>query len=501
MANQSLDLYTDFATNASNPFFLHPSETPALILVAPPLQGSKNFQSWIRSMRIALISKNKMSFVDGSFTAPSKTHSVYNQWVRCNSMVLSWIQRSVSANVLKSIVFFDKAYDAWKDLHDRFDQGDMFRISDIQEDICRLTQGTLGISDYYTELKSLWDELENFRPLPSCQCSIPCSCGAIQSMRLFRDQDYTIRFLKGLNEEYSNVRSQIMLMDPFPPIAKAFNLVAQQERQLHSASEVDTEDEVKVLPSTTVPSVAANISRASHHDSKQGGFGNRGRGRFGRGGRSQGHQRLCTHCGRSNHTIDFCYMLHGYPHGYNSNNGARNNNSANSASISVGSEADSSTSTKNSGNFSLTPEEYNGILGLLQQSKIQAASASHSANTVMKPSFNPAINNSLVLNTNSNSLFGKKSTSWIIDTGATDHITHNFSLLIDIVAIKPITISLPNNTFVTASLAGTAVISNDLLLHHVLFVPEFHHNLLSVPQLIKTSHCYALFHTNSCSFV
>lgn len=146
MANQLLESYTDFATNSSNPFYLHPNESPAVTLVQPPLEGSKNFQAWTRSMRVALISKNKLIFVDGTITAPAKTHSMYNQWFRCNYMVLAWIQRSVSPKVLKSVAFFDKAYNVWKDLHDRFDEGDIFRIADIQEQIAKLSQGTRTIS-------------------------------------------------------------------------------------------------------------------------------------------------------------------------------------------------------------------------------------------------------------------------------------------------------------------------------------------------------------------
>jgi hypothetical protein len=52
----------------------------------------------------------------------------------------------------------------------------------------------------------------------------------------------------------------------------------------------------------------------------RGGFSNRGRGRGWGGGRGQGSNRLCTHCGRSNHTIEYCYALHGYPPGYKPKN-------------------------------------------------------------------------------------------------------------------------------------------------------------------------------------
>ena len=507
MANQNFESYTDFPTNVSNPFYLHPSETPAVILVTPPLEGNKNFQSWIRSMKIALISKNKMVFVDDTCTTPSKTDPLYNQWIRCNSMVLAWIQRSVSANVLKSIVFFSKASDAWKDLHDRFDQGDMFRIADIQEDICRLTQGSLDVSEFYTELKALWDEIENFRPLPSCKCAIQCSCGVVQSMRLFREQDYTIRFLKGLNEEYAHVRSQIMMMDPFPPIAKAFALVTQQERQFHAPfiADSDREHKPQSVSNTPTQALSVNTNPSLNGGGRRGGFGNRGRGRGWGGGRGQGSNRLCTNCGRTNHTVDTCYALHGFPPGYYTKNN-RGGNSVNMASNGNGFEnSTSSVSEPQNGNVTFTQDQYKGLMDLLQQSKNQVQASSHSANTVVSLRnshiSNSVTTNPLVFNSNSTSDFGKHSNFWIIDTGATNHITYNLSMLTDYHHIEPVTITMPNNTRVVATSAGTVHLSDNLHLHNVLFVPKFHANLLSIPQLLKTSQCYAVFDANFCFFV
>jgi hypothetical protein len=116
--SQILNPYADFATNTTNPFYLHPSETPAVVLVTPLLEGTKNFQSWILSMRVALVCKNKLGFVDGTIPIPEKQDSHYNQWLRCNNMILAWLQRSCSPNVQKSIIFFRTASAAWKDLHD-----------------------------------------------------------------------------------------------------------------------------------------------------------------------------------------------------------------------------------------------------------------------------------------------------------------------------------------------------------------------------------------------
>lgn len=225
MENQS---YGDFATNPTNPYYLHPNENPSPVLVTP-LLDKKNYHAWARAMKLSLISKNKLGFVDGSIGPPSTGDPLHQAWVRCNTMVLSWIQRSISDSIVRSVLWFDKASDAWKDLYKRFSQGDMFRIADLQEDICKFQQGNLDVSEYFTQLKVMWDELDTLRSTPICKCAIRCSCGALDTIKTQREQDCVIRFLKGLNEQYAHVRSQIMMIDPLPDISKAFSMVLQQE--------------------------------------------------------------------------------------------------------------------------------------------------------------------------------------------------------------------------------------------------------------------------------
>ena len=40
--------------------------------------------------------------------------------------------------------------------------------------------------------------------------------------RVYREQDCVMHFLKGLNDQFSSVRSQILLMDPLPLINNVF---------------------------------------------------------------------------------------------------------------------------------------------------------------------------------------------------------------------------------------------------------------------------------------
>nr|KYP37860.1 hypothetical protein KK1_040927 [Cajanus cajan] len=68
-------------------------------------------------------------------------------------------------------------------------------------------------------LKASWEELDNFRPFP------PCDCQA----RVYHQQDFIIRFLKGLDDRFNVVRSQILLMDPLPFVNRVFSMVIQNE--------------------------------------------------------------------------------------------------------------------------------------------------------------------------------------------------------------------------------------------------------------------------------
>ena len=118
----------------------------------------------------------------------------------------------------------------WRDLRRRYHQGDLYHIADLQESLYSLKQGDMSITKYFTQLKIIWEELDNFQPIPSCNCGDICHCG-LGVVRGYKDREYVIRFLRGLNECYSGVRSQIMLMEPVSDINKVLSLLMQEERQ------------------------------------------------------------------------------------------------------------------------------------------------------------------------------------------------------------------------------------------------------------------------------
>ncbi|XP_061359907.1 uncharacterized protein LOC133303951 [Gastrolobium bilobum] len=444
MAN--LVMNPDFNTNPSHPFFLHLSESPSLILVTPPLDGG-NYHSWARGMTVALISKSTIDFVNRSIIPPDLDDPAYAAWQRCDTMVMAWLHRSISESIVKSILWIELARDVWLDLRERFSQADVFRVSDLMEEAYRLQQGDESVSQYYTQLKTVWDELENLKPLPICSCPMPCVCGAISRVREYREQEQVIRFLKGLKEQFAPVRSQIMLISPLPSVNRAFSLVSQQERQFQSESHAL---ETKTSHAFTVTNAPTGNYRRG--DMSYGGRFNNG-GRYNNGGRGRGRSnsgryynggnqpnRVCTHCGRSNHTIESCYQLHGFPPGYRTYNRSQTPQTALTTSSQIH-DADSlqEHSVSSEPHKHISQHEYQHLMELLQRSNPEEQSnvtQAHASNLVQVSNISTAK--------------GTSNSQWIVDTGATNHFAHSIKDFTSIRKIQPLSIYLPNGFHVIA---------------------------------------------------
>ena len=126
-------------------------------------------------MTIALSVKNKLGFIDGSIPKPIGTNSsLISTWIRNNNMVISQILNSVSKEISASVIFTESAYEIWLDLKDRFQQSNGPRIFQLRRELINLHQYQNSAGIYFTKLKAIWEELNNFRP--SCSCG-KCTCG------------------------------------------------------------------------------------------------------------------------------------------------------------------------------------------------------------------------------------------------------------------------------------------------------------------------------------
>lgn len=213
----------------NSPYFLYHSDNANSVIVSPLLNGP-NYLSWSRSFSLAISIKNKLGFLDGTIQTPSLNSSLYTPWLRCNNLILSWLLNSISKDIASNLLYINSAKQVWDKLKTRFSQPDDARIYHLQHQFSSIIQGSQSVSEYFTQLNAIWEELHIYRPLPFCSCG-NCTCAALKLVGDVQQQDYVFKFLMGLNDSFAGVRGQIILMSPLPSLDKAFSLILQEERQ------------------------------------------------------------------------------------------------------------------------------------------------------------------------------------------------------------------------------------------------------------------------------
>ncbi|XP_041995877.1 uncharacterized protein LOC121746002 [Salvia splendens] len=123
--------------DSSSPYYLHPNDNLSLQLVPHVLTGS-NYIHWSRSINTALVAKNKISFINGTLRRPHDDDLLSHAWLRCNSMVVSWLRNSISPQICSSIMYLDDAHEIWSDLRLRFSQLDSARAYQLKQRIMSL---------------------------------------------------------------------------------------------------------------------------------------------------------------------------------------------------------------------------------------------------------------------------------------------------------------------------------------------------------------------------
>nr|GEU69082.1 reverse transcriptase domain-containing protein [Tanacetum cinerariifolium] len=75
-----------------NPLHLQNSDFNANTIFSLKLNGTKNYRVWVVVMKLAINTRNKTGFLDGTCLKYTYVNSapMSNQWERCNSIVLSW---------------------------------------------------------------------------------------------------------------------------------------------------------------------------------------------------------------------------------------------------------------------------------------------------------------------------------------------------------------------------------------------------------------------------
>ncbi|GKV10703.1 hypothetical protein SLEP1_g22030 [Rubroshorea leprosula] len=198
-------------------------------------------------------------------------------------MVLSWIQNTISKDLLDSVEYTDSVSEVWSDLQERFSQGNTSRVNELKLEFAIITQRTRIVAAYLTKLKPIWDELQAYEPVPICTCG--CTCGATKEYVKTRETEKVHQFLIGLNENFSTMLSQILNMELLPTLNMVYVMATKEEKQ-----EAVAPSRGPIVEATTLVV------------------------RTGSNGRQNSIRRTrCDHCKKLGHSKERCFEIIEYP--------------------------------------------------------------------------------------------------------------------------------------------------------------------------------------------
>ncbi|KAH7665241.1 RNA-directed DNA polymerase protein [Dioscorea alata] len=195
----------------------------------------------------------------------------------------------------------------------------------------------------------------------------------------------------------------------------------------------------------------------------------------------QGNRPWCEHCKKLGHTKEVCWKIHGKPANWQSS-------SNRSFQASQGNVA---AFQKSEGTDPFNQEQIEALRKMLQ-STIQSALKSSEGNTAtvaQKGNFYTALSAK------------KNPAEWIVDSEASNHMTGDIKTFTDFkTATNGTFVKIADGTYSEVAGIGSVIISKEITLKSVLFVPNLDYNLLSISKLTKDLNCVTKFSSTLCEF-
>lgn len=233
-------------------------------------------------MKLALKSKDKFRFVDGSYKMPAGEDANLDKWKKVDSMVTTQTISSLPKELVDAFIYVTSSKDLWEKLKERFKESNEPLLYQIKHDINNLTQSNRSISLYFTKMKKLWAELVCLTSLPMCEC------GASKLLDYIHSKEKLVQFLMGLNESYDHMRNHILIIDPLLSMNKVYSMVLRVEKQRKIHTNVtDDFNSAMMVKEQSLRSQGRKFTKKEN--------------------------RHCDHYNTNGYTRDICFKLNGYP--------------------------------------------------------------------------------------------------------------------------------------------------------------------------------------------
>ncbi|XP_075104561.1 uncharacterized protein LOC142178603 [Nicotiana tabacum] len=379
-------------------------------------------------------------------------------------MVKSWIINPVSREIFTSVMCLKTAKEVWKDINERFGQSNGSKYLQIYRDISTTMQGSSDIANYFTKLRTLWDELNLSNMGPTCSC---------WALPKFIEDQQLFQFLNGLNESYSIIKSIIMMMNPLSPISKVYSILQQDKSQREAPYTPSfSGDSASFLASpTSFNNNNRNFTQRVNFDSKR-----------------KANSVSCKYCKKTGHIVDKYYRLHGFSVDFKFTKNKKSTSCV-QTEVPYASPSCSSAASSDNSTHGFTKKQYQHLMSMFQQVQLSTrmspgvSSTEDSVFAHFAGLFSAYAADYHVSHARASSHLGIQ--LWILDSGAVNHMTPHKHLLQNLTPLpKPFFVTLPNGYKVKVISTRSLHLRHGIILINVLFVPSLQFNLISIHQLI-----------------
>ena len=418
-----------------------------------------NYDVWREMFETHCLTFGVLGHLDGTSVAAPATDQI---WKEHDGLVKMWIYGTISGELTETILKpKSSARDLWLALENLFRDNKENRALQLENELRTLTIGDLSVKEYCRKLKTLADLLANV--------DSPVS-----------DRVLVMHCLNGLNEKFDGIHNVIRHRSPFPSFSTCRSMLQSEEDRLkkpqHSLAAPATASAPNVLYVEDSPSQQQNSTNKSNYKGNNNNNNNKGNRGGGRGNRGRG----------------------------------RNNNN-------FGQQLPNPSVTPNIGYpqwnygplqwpypypFYPPPAPYQAQYA--QQTRPNSILGPYTprphANLVYDPNatFNP---NAMVPTALAHALntmtLQDPNNPWVMDSGATDHITADQGTLISVFnsSITP-SVLVGNGSAAPVTKSGHGALlsqSRPLHLNNVLVCPSIIKNLVSVRRFVTDNRCTVEF--------
>lgn len=102
-----------------SPYDLSSNDNPGAIISQPLLNGL-NYDEWALNFRMALSSRKKFGFLDGSIPKPVAGSPELEDWIANNHLFVGWIKQTIEPKIHTTISTREVAKDLWDIIKKRF---------------------------------------------------------------------------------------------------------------------------------------------------------------------------------------------------------------------------------------------------------------------------------------------------------------------------------------------------------------------------------------------